>query len=117
MGPSKPPCQAPMPSQALSDLGLGIVGDVQLEILQPAGTRVGSIMSADFVGGPAPPVCRKTLRTTCGDRWNRGYLGARGALMQPLVTVRFAPMEEDPGNRRTHGGGRGRSIVSLMPLA
>ena len=64
---------SPMPGQALADLGLGIVGDVQLEILQPAGTRVGSIMSAGFAGVPAPPVYRKTLRTTCGDRWNRGF--------------------------------------------
>ena len=55
---------SPMPGQAIGDLGRGITTDTHLEILQTDGTRVGSIMSAGFVGDPPLPVHRKTLLPT-----------------------------------------------------
>jgi uncharacterized protein (TIGR03437 family) len=74
-------------------------------------------MSAGFVGGPAPPGLPQDLTSNFAVTGGTGeFLGARGTLMQPLVTVRFASMEEDPANRRTHGGGRGRFVVSLILL-
>jgi hypothetical protein len=112
---------SPTPGQAIGDLGRGITTDVQLEILQPDGTRVGSIMSAGFVGGPAPPGSPQDLTSNFAVTGGTGaFLGARGMLTQPPApgSPRFASMEEDPANRRTNGGGwRGQFIVSLIPLS
>jgi uncharacterized protein (TIGR03437 family) len=108
---------SPMPGQAIGDIGRGVLGDYHLEILQTDGTPVGSIMSSGFATGPAPPGAPPGLLLNLAVTGGTGaFLGARGFMTSPPFTVRVASMEEDPANRRIHGGGRGRFIVYLIPL-
>src|SRR5262245_43109296 len=46
---------SPAAGQAIGDIGRAALGDLHLEILQLDGTPVGSIMSAGFLAGSAPP--------------------------------------------------------------
>jgi uncharacterized protein (TIGR03437 family) len=109
---------SPMPGQAIGDIGRGVLGDYHLEILQTDGTPVGSIMSSGFATGPAPPGAPPGLLLNLAVTGGTGaFLGARGFMTSTPFTVRVASMEEDPANRRIHGGGRGRFIVYLIPLS
>jgi len=108
----------PTPGQAIGDTGRGALAETHLEILHADGTRIGSIMSTGFAGGTAPPGASPGLLGNLAVSGGTGaFLGVRGMLTFPPFTVRLASMEEDPANRRTHGGGRGRIIVSLIPLS
>ena len=106
----------PMPGQAIADVPRSAISDIHLEILQPDGTPVGSIMTAGLGGGAAPPGTRAGFFGNHALAGGTGaFLGARGILAYQ-ATHRPATTEEDPANRRTHGGGRGVYLIHLIPL-
>ncbi|MGH9628952.1 MAG: hypothetical protein ACRD7E_11560, partial [Bryobacteraceae bacterium] len=75
-------------------------------------TGVGAPVGPGPVG--TPPGMFGNLTVTGG---TGAFAGARGFLTGPPYTFRPASVQEDPANRRTHGGGRGKYIVYLMPLS
>jgi hypothetical protein len=109
----------PTPGQAIGDLGRAGIGDVNFEILEIDGTRVGSIMASGFGGGPAPPGLPAGASNFAVVGGTGAFLGVRGAAVTPPGTPgnRNASMQEDPSNRRTHGGNRGHYLLYLLPLA
>jgi uncharacterized protein (TIGR03437 family) len=108
---------SPAPGQAISDTNRGALGDLYLEILQTDGTPVGSIMSAGFLAGSAPPGAPSGLLFNAPVTGGTGaFTGASGMLTSAPFTLRVASMQEDPANRRTNGGGKGHFIVYLIPL-
>jgi hypothetical protein len=107
----------PSPGQAIGDLGRGALVDVHFEILQSDGTRVGSIMTSGFTGGPAPPGSPSGLFLNLAVTGGTGaFLGATGTVTSPSYSNRPTSIAEDPANRRANGGTRGHVIVSLIPL-
>jgi hypothetical protein len=108
---------SPMPGQAIGDLGRGALVDIHIEILQADGTRVGSIMTSGFTGGPAPPgsppgrFCNLAVTGGTG-----AFEGARGTVASPNFSTRPASIAEDPSNRRVNGGTRGHLIADLVPM-
>jgi hypothetical protein len=107
----------PTPGQAVGDLGRAGIGDVHFEILQSDGTRVGSLMASGFGGGPAPPGLPAGASSFAVVGGTGAFLGVRGAATTPPGTPgnRNASMQEDPANRRTHGGNRGHYLLYLIP--
>jgi hypothetical protein len=108
------------PGQAISDTTAANVGDIVLDVLQPDGTRVGTILASGFGGGPAPPgaplsaVLGNNLAITGG---TGAFLGARGQIeVKSAVSGRAASISEDPSNRRNHTGGSRKWIVHLIPM-
>jgi len=109
---------SPMPGQAVGDIGRGAIGQTHLEILQSDGTRVGSIMTSGFSGGPAPPGLPPSYFLNFAVIGGTGaYLGARGALTTPGAANRPASMAEDPARRRANGGTRAHFVVYLIPMS
>lgn len=108
----------PSPGQAIADFGRFSVGDLHVEILQSDGTRIGSIMTSGFGGGPAPPGWPAGASSFAVMGGTGAFLGGRGSLHFPPGTPgsRNTSMQEDPGMRRTHGGTRGHIIVYLIPM-
>jgi hypothetical protein len=106
------------PGQAIGDIGRGSIGESHMEILLSDGTRVGSIMTSGFAGGPAPP------GSPAGSTLNFAVIGGTGAFLGAQGSLHNAPnsnnratsVVEDPANRRTNGGLRGRFIVHLLPI-
>jgi len=107
---------SPAPGQAIGDLGRGALVDVHFEILQRDGTRIGSIMTSGFTGGPAPPGSPSGLFLNLAVTGGTGaFLGATGTVTSPSYSNRPTSIAEDPANRRTNGGTRGHFIVSVIP--
>jgi len=113
LGPS------PTPGQGIADIARGSVAVITVEILQSDGTPVGTIMISGFTSGLTPP------GVPLGSAWNLAvvggtgaYLGARGTFVTVApFAFRVASVEEDPANRRIHGGPSGRFIVYLIPTS
>jgi hypothetical protein len=107
----------PAPGQAVGDLGRAGIGDVNFEILESDGTRIGSIMASGFGGGSAPPGLPAGGSNFAVVGGTGAFLGIRGAAVTPPGTPgnRNASMQEDPANRRTHGGNRGHYLLYLIP--
>lgn len=110
----------PARGQAISDTTRAMAADATMEILQPDGTHIGSIMAGGLAGGmPAPGSPRAftgwNLAVTGGTGYFAGASGTSGVGPTP-VPVRNASITEDPANRRVHGGGTRRYVVSLIPL-
>lgn len=109
---------SPMPGQAIGDVApQGALGDIYLEILQADGTRVGSLMTAGGFGGAPPGIPPGQFGNSAITGGTGAFLGARGFVASPGLTLRNASMQEDPANRRINGGGRGRILVYLIPMA
>lgn len=111
----------PARGQAISDTTRAMAVDATMEILQPDGTHIGSIMSAGLAGGaPAPGSPRAftgwNLAVTGGTGYFLGASGTSGVGVTP-VPVRNASITEDPSQRRVHGGGTRRYVVSLIPMS
>ena len=108
----------PSPGQAIGDLGRFSMGDLHIEIMESDGTRMGSIMSSGFGGGPAPPGLPSGVSNFILTGGSGAFLGIRGTLHYPPGTPgsRNASMQEDPAMRRTHGGTRGHIIASVIPM-
>ena len=107
--------------QAIADIARsGGPGLQSFEILQPDGTPIGTIMAQWLVGGSPPPGSPAAMTTSNGAivggtgaflnvRGQSGFVGGSGG--------RNTSFEEDPSNRRVHGGGRLRMLLSLTPLS
>jgi len=94
---------------------------LDLEILKPDGTPIGTIMTTGLTGGAGPPGA--PLAVTQGNHTVAGgtgaFLGVRGQLGDtPSTTaVRSASLTEDPASRRLFGGGKSRLILHLIPMS
>jgi len=108
----------PVPGQAIGDLGRFSMGDMHIEILESDGTRIGSVVSSGFGGGPSPPGLPSGVSNFIVTGGSGAFLGTRGTLHYPPGTPgsRNASMQEDPAMRRTHGGTRGHIIATLIPM-
>lgn len=113
----------PVPGQSIGEGTKGAMGDQFLDIVHPDGTAIGTIMGAGFILATPPPGTppaqsnqTHNIAVTGG---TGAYLGVRGMLTGLVLTgvgFRVASMEEDPANRRLHGGERGRFVAYLIPL-
>jgi hypothetical protein len=79
-------------------------------------------MIVGSAGGSPPPPGAPVAQTSGNFAIIGGtgaFLGVRGQYGQvptaQSVAVRLASMAEDPGNRRTNGGGRVRYVLHLIP--
>ena len=113
---------SPNPGQAIADVTRTAIREIILEILNPDGTPIGTIMSLGFSGGAAPPGLSSANRGNWAIVGGTGaFLGARGQFVQRQqglepVIPRAASMAEDPANRRVYGGGTIRLFVYLIPM-
>jgi hypothetical protein len=109
---------AAMPRAIADVTRSGIVHDY-LEILQPDGTPIGTIMLSGMNMGSPPPGAPVTV--TLGNRVVTGgtgaFLGARGQAGNAVSTFRVASISEDPADRRINGGGPKRLIIHLIPMS
>ncbi len=109
------------PGQAIADSVRDTIMDRYFEILKPDGTPIGTIMTSGVGGGtPAPGAPALILGADFTVTGGTGaFLGARGqagGTRDNRPGPRAASVTEDPGNRRTHGGGLRRFVVQLVPL-
>jgi uncharacterized protein (TIGR03437 family) len=113
---------AGLPGQAISDFGVGAAAaDLRWEILNPDGSQIGTLVGAGFSGNTAPapgaPLVA-TASTIAIVGGNGAFLGARGVSGQGIsfAPIRGASITEDPSNRRKFGGGKGQSVIYLVPM-
>jgi uncharacterized protein (TIGR03437 family) len=111
------------PPQAIADVLRLAMAQHYLEILQPDGTPIGTIMVSGMNFGDPPPgtlsaIARDNLTVTGG---TGAFLGARGqagnAVFANSVTARLTSISEDPAIRRLNGGGTKRLVVHLIPMS
>lgn len=117
----------PMPGQAIADVNRGNYSRSYLEILQPDGTPVGTIVSDGLFNGPPPPGAPSSaLNSNCAVTGGTGaFYGVRGQLstaqltqLRPRGGSGSASVTEDPSKRRTFGNGtRIRIVLKLTPMA
>lgn len=98
---------SPQPGFGVSDVTRGTLADCKWEFLDADGTFVGAIADSGYlphavVGGVG------------------AFLGIRGQMGAPVTNpnpraIRVASMSEDPGLRRTLGGGTSRIAFHLIP--
>lgn len=107
--------------QTIADISRsGGSGLQAFEIQQPDGTSIGTIMAQWLTGGSPPPGSPAAM--TAG---NGAIVGGTGAFLNVRGQSGFVggsgnrntSFEEDPSNRRVHGGGRLRMLLSLTPLS
>jgi len=114
---------APDPGRGIADVVRTAMRETILEILNPDGTPIGTIMGLGFSGGTAPPGLSSANRGNWAIVGGTGaFLGARGQFVQRAqalerVIPRAASMAEDPANRRIHGGGMIRLYVYIIPMS
>ena len=110
-----------VPGQAIADVTRAAMRDHVLEILQPDGTPIGSMMATGLSGGAAPPGQPST------ESGNFAIIGGTGAFFGAQGQVeggtgggcsgaRAASMAEDPANRRINGGNTGRCVLHIIPM-
>ncbi len=113
----------PIPGQAIADVARTAMREIILEILNPDGTPIGTIMGLGFNGGTAPPGLSSANRGNYAIVGGTGaFLGVRGQLTQRAqdlerVIPRAASVAEDPANRRIYGGGMIRLYVYIIPMS
>ena len=110
------------PGQAISDTpGGAAAADLRWDIQKPDGTEIGILVGAGFSGN-TPPAPGAPLATTASTiaivGGNGAFLGARGVSGQgtSFAPIRGASITEDPSNRRKFGGGKGQSVIYLIPV-
>jgi hypothetical protein len=114
---------SPMPGQAIADLVRTNVVDRIVEIQQPDGTAIGSIMTLGFDGGELPPGATATgamLGSFAITGGTGAFLGVRGqgAGGGLVITNRNASVKEDPARRRVNsGGGKASAVMQLIPMS
>jgi hypothetical protein len=114
----------PNPGQAIADIARTAIREQILEILQPDGTPIGTIVGLGFSGGAVPP---GSPSGPGGGNWaivggTGAFLGARGQEegwggTQFAQGDRGASMAEDPAKRRLNGGGAFRFTVHVIPMS
>ncbi len=111
-----------LPGQAISDFGVGAAAaDLRWEILNADGTQIGTLVGAGFSGNTAPAPGAPLAATASSIAivgGNGAFLGARGVSGQGMsfAPIRGASITEDPSNRRKTAGGKGQSVIYLIPM-
>lgn len=110
----------PSAGQTIADVIRGNAVDRILEILQPDGTPIGSLMTMGFDAGTPPPGAPTSF--VGGNNVITGgtgaFLGVRGQLAGGgPPTNRDASVREDPARRRVNGGGRGVYYAHVIPMS
>ena len=112
----------PAPGASINDFGPGAAAaDLRWEILNPDGTQIGLLVGQGFSGNTAPapgaPLAA-TASTIAIVGGNGAFLGARGVSGQgtSFAPIRGASITEDPSNRRARAGGKGQSVIYLIPM-
>jgi hypothetical protein len=109
----------PTPGQAIADVARTAIREHILEILQPDGTPIGTIMAMGFSGGVPPPGQPAAERANWAIVGGTGaFLGARGQAEGGTGGVggRAASMAEDPANRRINGDESGQIVLHIIPM-
>ena len=115
------PDAAPGLRQSIVDITRTAMVHHYLEIMQPDGTPIGTIIASGFNFGDPPPgapagIMRDNLTIIGG---TGAVLGARGQAGNSVTVLnaRTASVTEDPANRRANGGGGTvRFVVYLIPM-
>jgi hypothetical protein len=106
------------PGAAVSDVTRAAIREQIFEILKSDNTPVGTIVALGDSGGPVPPgaplAAQKGNWAIVGG--TGAFLGARGQEGVGINSARAASMAEDPGNRRTNGGGPARYVLHVIPM-
>ena len=114
----------PGPGQAIADIGGGAASALLTwDILKPDGTEIGILVGQGWSGN-TPPAPGAALAATASNIAIVGgtgaFLGARGVSGQGVSSapapIRGASITEDPSNRRKIGGGKGQSVIYLIPM-
>jgi hypothetical protein len=108
----------PTPGQAIADTVTTYAVDQTLQVMQPDGTPIGSIMASGFSAGPADREYPRGDFAIVGG--TGAFLGVRGQFFfQPPPSGRMASVTEDPANRRKHGGGPvvRYAVLHLFPMS
>lgn len=113
---------APTAGQAMGDAVRNGPAFESLELLQPDGTPIGTLVDMGMAGGSAPPgspseVTGGNFAIVGGTGAFLGARGLRGAGGNMMMPTRNASMAEDPGNRRSHGGGKMTWIWWVIPMS
>src|SRR5262249_33582660 len=108
------------PGNAIADSAAAFFFDWILDLRQPDGSQVGTIMASGWGGADKPPGAPSSfLQANMAVTGGTGaFLGARGQAGQGGATNggRIASMAEDPAYRRINGGGARRYIFHLLPM-
>ena len=106
------------PGAAVTDVTRAAIREQIFEILKSDGTPVGTVVALGDSGGPPPPgaplAAQKGNWAIVGG--TGAFLGARGQEGVGTNSARAASMAEDPGNRRTNGGGPARYVLHVIPM-
>jgi len=110
----------PTAGLAIADVVRTNVVERILEILQPDGTPIGSLMTLGFDGGTPPPgaplIAGGSNYAITGG--TGAFLGVRGQLNGAgTPSNRNASVKEDPAKRRLNGGGQGVYYAHLIPMS
>ncbi len=111
----------PSAGQSIADVNRTNVGDRILQILQPDGTPIGSLMMLGLDAGNPPPGAPAGSR---GSNYaitggTGAFLGVRGQLEGAGAgppNNRNASVREDPAKRRVNGGGKASYVAHLIPM-
>ena len=124
----------PTPGQAIADITATGIREQIFDILQPDGSRVGTIMAVGFPGSEPPPgfpASGLDTKTLAAERANFAITGGTGAFLGargqeegtggafgsgPFGVGRGASIAEDPANRRINGGGTTRFVLQVIPM-
>jgi hypothetical protein len=106
---------------AIGDSPATVFWDWILEIQNPDGTPIGTLMCSGW-GGTAPPPGSPSTFLAANMTITGGtgaFLGVRGQGAQGgnFVSPRIASVVEDPASRRVNGGGKRRYVYHLLPLS
>lgn len=107
--------------QAIADTTRNHVADESVEILQPDGTPVGTIIAVGLSGGVPPPGAptgqgQGNNAIAGGSGAFLGVRGQFGSRVDPAFPVRLASATENPAERRTLGGGKARFYLHIIPM-
>src|SRR5436190_296591 len=109
------------PGTAIADSSATLFFEWAVDILQPNGMPIGTIMAIGWGGAVRPPgapsqILQSNMAVVGG---TGAYLGVQGQAGQGGNTIapRFGSMREDPANRRINGGGARRYVFHLFPMA
>ena len=112
----------PTPGQAIADFAAGNLNDFTWEFFKPDGTLIGTLESKGITNLATPPyspplgVAVNSSVAIVGG--SGAFLGARGThySTKTIVASRLASISEDPSNRRNTPGGKGQSVIYLIPM-
>ena len=109
---------ASTPGSATTDITRAGLRELVFEIMKPDGTAIGTVVALGDSGGPPPPGAPAAVQKA---NWaivggTGAFLGARGQAGIVSNLARAASMAEDPGYRRTNGGGPARYLLHLISM-